>query len=82
MKIRNCFVSNSSSASFVIPLSALSAEQYYKLLCYSDNSDRDSWMIDEIDSPTSLKGWTVMDNGDMGEFLESIGVDSTYVQPD
>ena len=85
MKIRLNLVSNSSSASFVIPLDVLSITQYNKILNYSENnSDKDGWRIGEIESPTSkttyLIGSTIMDNGDMGEFLENIGIDSIYVQ--
>ncbi len=85
MKIRLSFVSNSSSASFLIPLSILSAEQYHQLINYSENNyEKDSWIINLIESDISIdkfvKGFTIMDNGDMGEFLENIGISSLYIQ--
>jgi hypothetical protein len=79
-------VSNSSSASFIIPKQVLSEEQLDKLLSYNvytNDKYLDSWNISLIESYTSqtkyIKGYTIMDNGDMAEFLEDIGVDSIYV---
>jgi hypothetical protein len=81
MKVRNGFVSNSSSSSFMIPLSAISAAQRVKIMNHVEESkalgmrdirDGDAWSITETDH--AIKGWTMMDNFDMGYFLSEIGV--------
>lgn len=90
MKTRNGFVSNSSSSSFVIPLDALSPRQirqihdhieYAKKLMsvglFKDNeywNDCDKWSITE--DLDYLRGYTVMNNFPMYDFLDSIGVRS------
>lgn len=87
MKLKYKFVSNSSSASFVIPVHVLSEEQLEKLLNYNIYADgykyADGWRINIVENDTSknkyIEGFTIMDNGDMAEFLEDIGVDSIYV---
>jgi hypothetical protein len=79
MKIRNSFVSNSSSSSFIIKKCYLTPEQIeyirdhkqHGLYFGIDYSD-DYWAITEDDS--SISGYTSMDNFDMSEFLDKIGV--------
>lgn len=71
MKIRNGFVSNSSSASFVIKKDKLSRLQIDMLLKYAKSEDNvDGWSI--TDNGDELSGWTVMDNGELGEYLEKL----------
>lgn len=86
MKIRLGFVSNSSSASFIIPCSVLTSEQQNKLLNYSEISERlewDSWrtamIVDDVSTDKFIRGYTVIDNGDMAEFLCSLGISAMYV---
>jgi len=70
MKIRNGFVSNSSSSSFVISKEALSQEQINKLLEYSDSEENyDGWNLHE--ERYFIKGYTIMDNGSIGKFIDS-----------
>lgn len=85
MKIRQGFVSNSSSSSFVIPMSALTPEQLDKIhnhikegkkLGMDCCEDRNAWEIKE--STISLS--TFMDNFDMYHFLREIGVDMDKVE--
>ena len=89
MKIREGFVSNSSSSSFVIKKSSLTAEQI-KLIKKHVDWDKyavesqmvldgkgrtyDEWDIQEDEE--FITGGTFMDNFPMDEFLEAIGVDS------
>lgn len=80
MKVRNGFVSNSSSSSFVIPkkyLSEVALEKLHKHIEEAEKhnvyydfgcvDDLDSWSITENED--YVMGYTHMDNFDMGEFL-------------
>lgn len=64
MKIRNGFVSNSSSSSFIINKNNLTADEEKLILDYIDSeANDDGWSI-EIDETSGLiNGWTSMDNG-------------------
>lgn len=95
MKIRAGFVSNSSSSSFMIPLSALSAVQVQqiqnhievsremKMGLYTGGPDEEFPGLPadwDIEVKThALEGYTTMDNFDMGTFLKNIGVDEENV---
>ena len=71
MKIRTSFVSNSSSASFILDKRYISYEDIKKIqdYCYTLNEKRnwigskcsDTWTITEDEN--FLKGFTSMDNG-------------------
>lgn len=97
MKVRNGFVSNSSSASFIIPLECLTKKQIEKIknhlfhakrmslnVDYTDghfgyfNDDYDAWEISERDN--DIHGYTSMDNFNMYNFLEAIGIDMEKVE--
>ena len=87
MKIRNGFVSNSSSSSFVIAKGFLSQDQIDKIYHHADrlpekNNDLspdkyDAWQITEDDY--LIRGYTSMDNFDMREYLLSIGIKEEYI---
>ena len=87
MKTRSGFVSNSSSSSFIISLDDITGKQLKQIrdhrhygkklgLEYAD----DEWNISVTD--THVKGDTIMDNFDMREFLDKIGVPEEAVQWD
>lgn len=88
MRIRAGFVSNSSSASFVIKLEFLSPRQRMEILQYEEiapsmnvpGSDFgcDGWTVWE--EGDSLYGETSMDNFSMGNYLRMIGVPMDQVQ--
>jgi hypothetical protein len=80
MKIRQGFVSNSSSASFVIDKTKLSALQVLAIMDHINAAqrlgmenvcDEEAWNVTEEESTINLH--TSMDNFDMLEFLEKIG---------
>ena len=90
MKIRQGFVSNSSSSSFVISRDKLTDEQIELIQDHIEHAqelrgkddrlaelfrwarDEDRWSIDVTE--TTVEGSTWMDNFDMYEYLEQIGV--------
>jgi hypothetical protein len=82
MKIRNGFVSNSSSSSFIIPKSALSAAQIDKIKNYGTagalyGAPDSGWDIKE--DKHTIRGSTYMDNFDMDQYLIDIGVDPEFI---
>jgi hypothetical protein len=92
MKRRHGFVSNSSSSSFVIGLSKLTADQVFKIERHIETANLDNF--DEIEWKTIdckwsievtedfVRGDTWMDNFDMHAFLKRIGVNMDDVRWD
>ena len=79
MKIRNGFVSNSSSSSFVIAKEALTEEQIDKLLEYSKNKENyDRWTITK--EKYFIKGWTSMDNESINPLIESLNLPENCIE--
>jgi cytochrome oxidase assembly protein ShyY1 len=80
MKIRTGFVSNSSSSSFVIMKSDITDYQEIMVKNYQkfaplfgcDEYIDDTWFIDDHEDRIELE--TSMDNFDMDEYLDKIGV--------
>jgi len=72
MKIRNGFVSNSSSASFSIKLSDIQEWQLLAILTndYRDGDWQETWdSIGVNENTQTVEGYTTMDNYDMLTFL-------------
>lgn len=77
MKLRNGFVSNSSSSSFVIPLFKISGKQLVDIENHSEHTDC-PWRITV--NALTVEGYTDMDNFDMHEFLKNIGIEENVVE--
>lgn len=86
MKIREDFVTNSSSSSFIIAKKHLTDMQIEAIKHHSELAERMNWdrcgwygpwSISETD--TYIEGTTDMDNFDMCNFLDYIGVPDDYV---
>jgi len=87
MKIRNGFVSNSSSSSFVMPTDCLTVAQLNKIKNHIGFAKKfnmgyittyDEWAI--IEDEKFIRGNTSMANFDMREFMEKIGIDMSKVE--
>lgn len=80
MKIRNGFVSNSSSSSFMIHNKDITKEQWMMLHSVMRNSGNVSptgWIV--FGTYGSVVGYTSMDNFNMKEFMKKIGIDMSKV---
>lgn len=82
MKIREGFVSNSSSASFLVALNKLTARQYLNIVEYKEltagDKYADDWDIAVTDNGLNLQGTTDMDNDYLAIYLlqkEGLAVD-------
>lgn len=72
MKIRNGFVSNSSSSSFVLNTNNLTVKQLRRFKEYfaSDKLNIDGWSITEDEEKGTIEGYTIMDNDELREWLK------------
>lgn len=84
MKIRNGFVSNSSSASFVIKLNKLTEQQIEMIKnhrfwgkIYGVEYSDDEWSISINDE--TISGYTTMANFSITKFLDKIGVERKFL---
>jgi len=75
MKIRNGFVSNSSSSSFVASLAKLTQGEIDMLLAYQNSPENeDGWTIHVDNDAGLINGFTSMDNGSFGKWAEEKGL--------
>lgn len=70
MKIRSGFVSNSSSASFVVALDALTLTQIDQLVSLNGFC---SWRITLSQQSKCIRGDVLMDNDDLWDELKGLG---------
>jgi len=88
VKIRQGFVSNSSSSSFVIRLHKLTEEQILRILdpdygsqnCGAEDGFPFIWSIAIDRDSDRIEGYTAMDNFSMYEYFEDIGVPNGIVE--
>jgi phosphosulfolactate synthase (CoM biosynthesis protein A) len=75
------FVSNSSSASFVINLDKLTKEEYVKLINYLDGPENmDGWGYEINKKKGVIEGYTSMDNFAFHDFCEKIGLNKVIFE--
>jgi hypothetical protein len=84
MKLRIDFITNSSSSSFTIRKSSLSEKQIHAIWNHSAlgdmlKMDSTEWSWDISNVAEFITGETPMDNFDMAEFLDIIGVRDTQI---
>lgn len=78
MKIRTGFVSNSSSASFIIKLDALTSNQLRIVLEHEEKAKGDAWEV--YITQNSVCAETMMDNFDLIEYLIENGIDKSIIE--
>jgi len=85
MKIKTDFTTNSSSSSFTILRGTLSEKQVLAIINHSQlgrmlgiEYSEHPWKIDITEDFVSAD--TIMNNFDMGEFLDKIGIDRSLVE--
>lgn len=79
MKIRSGFVSNSSSASFVIQKCSITPAEIFALMQYNISElNTDGWTIS--DNGDVITGFTSCDNDTFDEYLEKIGLDQRKME--
>jgi len=81
MKIRNGFVSNSSSSSFIVPLAMLNETQLHLIENHGTINlpyAHQKWKITKDEH--NLMGETWMNNFNMRKFIQDIGVPEDAVQ--
>jgi hypothetical protein len=72
VKIRAGFVSNSSSASFVLRKEFMTEEQVTQVIDYLTNVNEEHWNWDNKEE--TINGWTSMDNEYLTNFLKDINI--------
>ena len=90
MKLRLDFITNSSSSSFFINLDRITEVQKILILNHIEVSKilkqntysepHNAWKIQLKDD--KIHGWTGMDNFDMYEFLQLIGINKDHIHID
>lgn len=89
MKTRTDFVTNSSSSSFVISKNDITVNQYEKIRNVAEEAEKmglryakyaRDWDVTEEDNNICFH--TYMDNFDMEEFLEAIGISRRVIMYD
>jgi hypothetical protein len=78
MKLRLGFVSNSSSSSFVLDKSKLTAQQRHKIM-HAVQSSGDLWEIEDVEGQDFLRFDTWMDNLGLGKLIEAVGAADAVV---
>lgn len=79
MKVRNGFVSNSSSASFMVPKSRLTYIEGELLMRFCSTEDNeDGWNIYE--DGDCIRGSTIMDNEALDRYLTKHGFDKSKLE--
>ena len=78
MKVRNGFVSNSSSSSFVIDRNYVSSQTLDDIIGHADIAKENAWNVST--TKTEVHCSTSMNNFDLREYVKNLGIPESAIE--